>query len=214
MRRRRTFPVRHPLVPSGRDPAPALRSAPGGEPGQVGAGPERVRPRALALALVLLAVLVCGTGAAPVRALTGEPGYPSATVTDWQPPVPGEVVRTAELPARPWLPGHRGLDLAAAAGDSVVAPRAGTVTFTGMVAGRAVVVVSHGELRSTLEPVGAVVDVGTMVGPGERVGTVAAGGSHCAPLSCLHWGVRRGDQYLDPATLLGRAEPIVLLPAG
>ncbi len=35
--------------------------------------------------------------------------------------------------------------------------------------------------------------------------------SHCFPRACLHWGLRRGDTYLDPLTLVG-AGPIRLLP--
>ncbi|WP_179950906.1 peptidoglycan DD-metalloendopeptidase family protein [Xylanimonas oleitrophica] len=52
---------------------------------------------------------------------------------------------------------------------------------------------------------------GTGAGTGPRTGAgapaAAAGGT------CVHWGVRRGDVYLDPLVLLGLAAPIVLLPA-
>jgi murein DD-endopeptidase MepM/ murein hydrolase activator NlpD len=135
------------------------------------------------------------------------------------PPVPGAVLHAFDPPAEEWTAGHRGIDLAAGVGDGVASPGPGLVTFAGQVGGKRVVVVTHaGGLRSTLEPVDASVDVGTTVAGGETVGTLApapATGSnpgHCAPDDCLHWGVRRGDVYLDPLTLVGDAPPIVLLP--
>jgi hypothetical protein len=45
------------------------------------------------------------------------------------------------------------------------------------------------------------------------VSRTGAGLSHCAPRTCLHWGVRLGSRYVDPLTLLGRGPP-VLLPLG
>ena len=122
------------------------------------------------------------------------------------------VVRGFDPPDQPWGAGHRGVDLAAAVGQQVRSPEAGTVTWAGVLAGRGVLVVTHpGGLRSTLEPVTATVPVGAGVGRGGAVGTVAAEPGHCAPSTCLHWGVRRGRQYLDPLAFVGRA-PIVLLP--
>ena len=80
----------------------------------------------------------------------------------------------------PWLPGHRGVDLAAERGDVVRAARAGTVTVAGDIAGRGVVVVSHlGGLRTTYEPVVAVVAVGDAVDAGDVIGTLAGGDVHC-----------------------------------
>jgi murein DD-endopeptidase MepM/ murein hydrolase activator NlpD len=88
----------------------------------------------------------------------------------------------------------------------------GRVTFSGAVAGRGVVVVSHdGGLRTSYEPVDARVPVGTAVDVGQPLGTLASAWSHCAPDACLHWGLRRGSTYLDPLTLVDAA-PVVLLP--
>ena len=39
-------------------------------------------------------------------------------------------------------------------------------------------------------------------------GHPGTGGSHCAPRACLHWGVRRGDEYLDPLDVLRGYGPI------
>jgi len=90
------------------------------------------------------------------------------------------------------------------------------VTFAGPVAGRDVVVVTHDDgLRTSLEPVTATVARGTRVARGALVGAVqedvATSASHCAQV-CVHWGVRRGETYVDPLGLLGVRPPIVLLP--
>lgn len=104
------------------------------------------------------------------------------------------------------------MDLGGEAGQSVLAPADGRVTFAGTVAGRGVVVVAHVEgLRSTFEPVRAQAVVGTAVRAGDPVAVIAETPGHCAPATCLHWGVLRGDTYLDPLSFLTR-RPIVLLP--
>ncbi|MDQ6716626.1 MAG: M23 family metallopeptidase, partial [Actinomycetota bacterium] len=85
-------------------------------------------------------------------------------------------------PEHPWSPGHRGVDLAAAAGQPVRAPTDGVVTFVGVVAGRGVLVLEHaGGLRSTFEPVDAVLPFGAVVRRGDPLATVAATAGHCAP---------------------------------
>ena len=71
-------------------------------------------------------------------------------------------------------------------------------------AGRGVVVVGHDDgTRTTYEPVRPAVRVGDLVRTGEPVGTLSAAGGHCLPAACLHWGLLRGEQYLDPLTLVG-----------
>lgn len=88
------------------------------------------------------------------------------------------------------------------------------MTFGGLVAGRGVVVVTHaGGLRSTFEPVEQALPTGTPVTRGQPVGTVTASPGHCAPATCLHWGVLRGDVYLDPVGFVG-LQRVVLLPLG
>ncbi len=120
-------------------------------------------------------------------------------------PVPGPVVRGFDPPAKDWLPGHRGVDLAAPVGSSVRAAASGRVSVARVIAGRGVVTIVHGELRTTYEPVRARVRVGDQVDAGDVIGTVEAG--HCAS-GCLHFGLKRGDEYLDP---LGGSE-VRLLP--
>lgn len=125
---------------------------------------------------------------------------------------PPSVVRGFDPPAQRWGTGHRGVDVGAAVGTVVVAPSAGVVTFAGTVVDRGVVVVTHpGGLRSTFEPVDATVTVGAVVAAGQPIGTLSATPGHCAPASCLHWGVLRGETYLDPLAVLGLLR-VVLLP--
>jgi len=114
-------------------------------------------------------------------------------------------------PASKWGAGHRGVDLAGLAGQSVRTSLAGTVTFAATLAGRGVVVVDHGGVRTTYEPVSASVHVGQRVGRGSRIGTLQRSSSHCFPQACLHWGLVQGETYLDPLSLVGGG-PIRLLP--
>lgn len=127
------------------------------------------------------------------------------------PPLFGDVTRGFDPPAQPWLAGHRGVDLAGAVGDAVVAALAGTITFAGQVAGTPVVAISHGSVSTTYEPVVASVSPGQVVATGQVIGTLQAG--HPCPVeACLHWGLRQGDTYLDPLSLLAPG-PIRLISA-
>ncbi len=122
------------------------------------------------------------------------------------------VLARFDPPQETWGAGHRGVDLAAAVGQPVLAPSDGVVTFSGVVVDRGVVVVTAASgLRSSLEPVTDTVPAGTAVARGQVVGRVSAETGHCAPVTCLHWGVRREETYLDPLALVG-VRRVVLLP--
>lgn len=124
------------------------------------------------------------------------------------------VVRRFDPPPEPWLAGHRGVDLAAGPGAVVRAAGPGVVAFAGTVAGRGVVSVDHANgLRTTYEPVTATVTAGAAVGRGTELGVLTPGHAGCPAAACLHWGLRRGDTYLDPLLLLGFAR-VRLLPLG
>ncbi|MEJ7628593.1 MAG: M23 family metallopeptidase [Nocardioidaceae bacterium] len=151
---------------------------------------------------ILLAVLAPGTSTSAAERAT-DWGWPLD-------PVP-HVVRFFEPPESPYGPGHRGVDLAGSAGQPVLAVGGGTVGFAGSVAGRGVIVVDHGALRSTYQPATALVPVGAQVVAGQPIGSLQAVHSHCAPAICLHLGVRRGESYLDPLRLLP-ARPVRLKP--
>lgn len=195
-----------------------MRAAPrSDEPG------VRLGSRALPALLVILAVLA---GLAPARAapvMVRAPGPLTTDITtsrsgyDW--PVTGDgdapaVLRRFDPPPLPWLPGHRGVDLAVEVGAPVRAAGPGTVAFAGMVAGRPVVSIQHPDgLRTTYEPVTPRVRAGDAVERGDLIGRLDDAGSHCES-ACLHWGVRTGtDDYLDPLVLLGAEVVIRLYPS-
>lgn len=126
-------------------------------------------------------------------------------------PIPGDVVREFDPPGQAWDAGHRGIDLSGNPGDVVTAPAAGVVTFVGTIAGVAVVTIDHGDVRSTYQPVAATVAIGTEVDAGDAIGVLQAGHA-CPAAACLHWGLLRGETYLDPRLLLGVT--MRLLPPG
>ncbi|MFE2323966.1 M23 family metallopeptidase [Streptomyces sp. NPDC059385] len=126
-------------------------------------------------------------------------------------PLPGplSVVRWWDPPPSPYAAGHRGVDLAADVGAEVRAPAAGRVHFAGPVAGRGVLSLTlPNGMRTTYEPVRALVHEGEAVTAGQVV-AVLTEGSHC-PAPCLHWGLLRGEEYLNPLTLLPRTTPRLL----
>jgi murein DD-endopeptidase MepM/ murein hydrolase activator NlpD len=140
--------------------------------------------------------------------LTAAPAQPGAV---WPLSPRPEVVRGFEPPPKPWLPGHRGLDLRGSPGQQVRSATPGTVTYAGPLAGRGVIVITNGPLRTTYEPVIPTVRVGTLVTPGTPLGHLSAAGSHCAPATCLHWGLLQATTYLNPLSLLP-TRPVRLLP--
>ncbi|MEW2302325.1 M23 family metallopeptidase [Streptomyces sp. NPDC006655] len=148
-----------------------------------------------------LAVTVAGA-----RADGGAPAPASvpAVARVWPVGVRPPVLRGWEPPASVYGPGHRGVDLGTAAGEPVRAVAAGRVSYAGRVAGRGVVSVELAgtELRTTYEPVTATVREGEEVAAGQVVGAVEGAGAHCGAVVCVHWGLLRGEAYLDPLLLL------------
>ncbi|WUH96893.1 M23 family metallopeptidase [Spirillospora sp. NBC_00431] len=154
------------------------------------------------LTLLLTCIIAAG---APVQ----DAWRPGQDAWRWPlgPPVP-QVVRTFSPPASPWGPGHRGVDLAARPGQPVYAAGPGRIAYADRLAGRGVVAIDHGALRTTYLPVHPGIDVGRRVASGTRIGTLERG-RHC-PAPCLHWGLLRGSLYLDPLSLV--RHQIRLLP--
>lgn len=129
----------------------------------------------------------------------------------WVAPIgpPTRFLRTFDRPTHNWLPGHRGVDLAASEGQIVRAAGSGRIIWAGAIVGRGVVVIAHAHgLRTTYEPVHGSVVIGQSVRTGEPIGFISAGQSHCGgPIWCLHWGLRRGVAYLNPMLLLKLGRP-------
>lgn len=162
----------------------------------------------LALLPLLAVLLALSPPAAPA---TGDP--PTAQALAWHWPLAGDatVLRPFDGPAETWLPGHRGVDLEAAPGISVLAPQAGVVSYRGFIVDRPVLVIDHGNgFKSSLEPATSELKVGEAVAARQVVGQVAIG-AHCAD-RCLHWGVRLHGEYIDPALLIEDRRPSILLP--
>lgn len=182
------------------------------------------------LSLVLPALAHSGprplpaASAAAVLSESGKPGRHSTWTWPLVPPSGARkpvVVRRFEPPAKRWQTGHRGVDLLGGPGQEVLAAGAGIVSYAGVLFGRPVVAVDHtapgrDTLRTTYEPVDPSVKVGEKVRGGQVIGhLIDSAASHCAPRTCLHWGLVRGfghaERYLDPSALLERG-PVRLLP--
>ena len=193
-------------------PAPALAHRAPLPPRTGPRSPIAAAPRAVARALPgmlgALCLLLMVAVAPAAQAQTGR--------WQWPTPPPHQVVHAFDAPDHPYGPGHRGIDIAATAGEQVRAVEGGTVRFAGVVAGRGVVSVLHPDgLISTYEPVVAEVSEGQAIRAGEVLGaleTVDATASHCTGQDCLHLGARQGGEYLDPLPLFGARGPSVLLP--
>ncbi len=113
-----------------------------------------------------------------------------------RPPVDAPVSDPFRMPENSYGPGNRGIEYDTDPGQVVRAAAAGVVQFAGAVAGALHVTVDHGNgLRSSYSYLqrisvrqGASVVRGSVIGiTGER----------------LHFGVRRNDDYHDPAHYIG-----------
>jgi murein DD-endopeptidase MepM/ murein hydrolase activator NlpD len=155
-------------------------------------GKSRTAVQTALFVAVCLSVLAIPAPAAAAPALP--------TPADWPLPRTPVVQRGFALPALAWTSGHRGIDLVAKPGEEILAAASGTVTFAGSIAGKPVISVDHGSVRTTYEPVITTHRVGEQVALGQVIGVLGTGG-HCG--GCLHWGLREGKTYLDPLLLLG-----------
>ncbi|MHB1173403.1 MAG: M23 family metallopeptidase [Lacisediminihabitans sp.] len=172
--------------------------------------PTRLAGLAMLLTLVVLAVLVVSPASAAARLSAAQPAAGAAPSWSWPIDPPRVIVRPFIAPETPYSAGHRGIDLAAAAGTTIYAPADGVIHFSGVVVDRPVLSIQHaGSLISSFEPVQSLLAEGTTVRRGDPVGTVAPG--HCAS-GCLHFGVRLHGEYVSPLNYLGGIPRSVLLP--
>jgi hypothetical protein len=85
------------------------------------------------------------------------------------------------------------------------------VHFSGRVVDRPVLTLETDDgLLISFEPVESSVPAGTRVGKGDVIATSARGGHYDA--ACVHLGVRRDGEYLNPLLFLGGLVRAVLLP--
>lgn len=157
------------------------------------------------VAVLAAAVLLC---APPGRADAGRLVWPLRP--------PPAVTRVFDAPSPDWQRGHRGVDLAGAPDQPVYAAGPATVVFAGTLAGRPVVSLAHpGGLRTSYEPVEAVVRVGQLVDASTVLGRLLPGHAGCPAAACLHWGAMWGPasraDYVDPLGLLA-GTPVRLKP--
>lgn len=143
---------------------------------------------------------------------------PLGTGAGWQSPVPHSSIRSGFEAAEAFGSGHRGVDLPAQPGTTILAVAVATVVLARQVAGKPVVVLlvddtDLGRVRVTYEPVLPLAAAGTRVIAGQPIGTLAATGGHCGRTPhCLHLGIKRDGRYLDPGPFIPTGR-IVLKPS-
>ena len=149
------------------------------------------------IALVPL-LLTTPLSVGPVASSCPLPGWVGPVVADFAPP------------SERWGAGHRGVDVRGVSGSPVRSWASGRVYFSGDVGGKPVVSIALGSsslglavdssrvTRFTYEPVHSTLQPGDRVERGQVIGLLAEQGGHCAGGTCMHVGLRRGDEYLSP----------------
>ncbi len=137
---------------------------------------------------------------------------PAAYAWSW--PVQGPVLQPfAYDESHPYAGGqHRGIDIGAeAAGDTVVAPASGTVSFAGSVpsSGECVTIQTADAYSVTLTHLGSIrVAKGAAVAEGDAVGTIGPSGTPDFDRPYVHLGIRIASDpngYVDPLRFLPAA---------
>jgi hypothetical protein len=138
---------------------------------------------------------------------------------EWVWPVSGDVITPYRNGADPYATGqHRGIDIAAPVGATVVAAAGGEVRFAGT-AGSSGLTISirtgDGYDTSYLHLSSLAVRAGAHVSGGERIGAVGTTGVRSAAAPHLHFGVRDAGtrhDYHDPVAFLPPAPPPARTP--
>jgi murein DD-endopeptidase MepM/ murein hydrolase activator NlpD len=153
--------------------------------------------------IAIVAVIAAGAAAAvpSVAALGVAPRC-------YDPPVVAAISQPFREPSCPYCAGRRGVTFASRVGDPVRAVAAGVVTFSGLVAGTAYLVVAHDDgLLATYGRIGRTwLRAGQRVRAGQVVATAGA--------ADLYFGLRESGVYIDPEPRLGvRRFPLRLVPS-
>ena len=134
------------------------------------------------------------------------------------PPIVGSsVVKQFRQSETPYSAGHRGVDYEVVLAQGVFAPADATVHFVGKVVNRQLISLSHDEkLLSSFEPVCSKLAEGEAIKQGQLIGEICEGDAsydpHCEPEVCLHFSIRKNDEYLSPLWFTGELSPSRLLP--
>lgn len=158
------------------------------------------------LAVRRLAVRRLAVAAALVATVAVPPSPVTAGASCYPPPVEAPVVVRYRAPACRYCAGQRGIEFGTREGEGVRAVAAGVVSFVGPVAGTRYVVVAQVDgLRATYGGLDRIlVRAGAEVRAGQRLATAAGQ---------VYFGLRRGDEYVDPTPRLGRwRRPARLVP--
>src|SRR5207247_7472244 len=133
------------------------------------------------------------------------------TAGAWTWPVKGPVLQKFVLGDDPYAAGqHRGIDIGAGAGEPVLAPASGLVSFAGTVpvSGKVVTIQTADGYSVTLTHLGSTsVRRGETVGEDAVVGTIGPTGEVEHDVPYVHLGIRRSE---DPN---GYIDPLLFLPA-
>jgi len=149
----------------------------------------------LAVTLVVAGVVVALGALGPPRPAGAQEGGGGVV---YELPVVAPVLDPFRPPATPYGPGNRGIEFATRPGDAVRASADGQVTFAGAVGPGLHVTVAHADgVRTSYSRLQRIdVRVGQPVRRGDPVGRAA---------DRFHLGARRGDTYIDPASLFAGA---------
>jgi murein DD-endopeptidase MepM/ murein hydrolase activator NlpD len=127
------------------------------------------------------------------------------TAGAWTWPVKGPILQKFVLGDDPYAAGqHRGIDIGAGAGEPVLAPASGTVSFAGTVpvSGKVVTIQTADGYSVTLTHLGSTsVRRGETVGEEAVVGTIGPTGEVEHDVPYVHLGIRRSEDpngYIDP----------------
>jgi murein DD-endopeptidase MepM/ murein hydrolase activator NlpD len=177
-------------------------------------GVLRIIDNAFGMLKILLASALAG-----LSVTMGPSSSPNPMPQVWQLPFqsPHRLIRAYLQPTSDYSAGHRGVDYAVAADESVFAPASGVISVAGTIVDRGVIVIAHeGSLISELEPVCSTLKVGDQVVKGALIGRFCQTNvdyrNHCEVKPCLHFSLRLNGKYLSPIALIGGLTPSRLLP--
>lgn len=140
---------------------------------------------------MLLAVTVIAVASVPIST----PIQPTTTSVVYQHPVQAPVIDPFRMDNGPFGPGNRGLEYATSQGDDVFAAADGVVLVARVVVGRGVVTLLHLDgLRTAVTGLEYIaVQEGHHVQRGQPIGRASGP---------IHFSLRDGDAYLDPALFI------------